>query len=280
MRGMRRQRRKWRNTNESYYEQATCQQGNLVTTLKTAVKQLTPKHPDQSIKPHNPVLFHLRNFVGIPLGVNPCQTNLLLWQRVQMLWVLLMTTMMNLPMPRMFIRAGIESTTKQLPLVHSCCCLLVSSLSNPSQSTCSSTCTATLLTSSSTFDDVNLDAANVFKPMGCSPIPIDACLTDGNHESVDGFCTPDLLTHAIRVDLTIWQTETTSHVTLMTHATGTMTALTMFASLSTLLVPWSPAQGTNQSSTTASRTQSCTLAKCAVKELSAMIKPSSQKRTA
>ena len=42
-----------------------------------------------------------------------------------------------------------------------------------------------------TLGDVNLNAVNVFQPMGCSPIPTDICPAELNDYSVDEFNTPE-----------------------------------------------------------------------------------------
>ena len=85
------------------------------------------------------------------------------------------------------------------------CCPLASSMSSPSQSTCSLPRTTTSLTSSSTSDDANVNAVNVFEPMGCSPIPADTWLAGVNDDSVDEFHTlqihPPTETQMITVNL-------------------------------------------------------------------------------
>ena len=42
-----------------------------------------------------------------------------------------------------------------------------------------------------TLADVNINAINVFKPMGYSPIPTDICLVGLDNDSVDEFATPE-----------------------------------------------------------------------------------------
>ena len=42
-----------------------------------------------------------------------------------------------------------------------------------------------------TLDDVNINAINVFEPMGYSPIPTDICLVGLDDDSVDEFATPE-----------------------------------------------------------------------------------------
>ena len=71
--------------------------------------------------------------------------------------------------------------------MHSCCPNLSTSV--PSVSTCSTA----LLSSTQTYNDVNLNAVNVFEPMGYSPIPTDICLVGNNNNSIDKFNTQDQL---------------------------------------------------------------------------------------
>jgi len=42
-----------------------------------------------------------------------------------------------------------------------------------------------------TLADVNINAVNVFQPMGYSPIPTDICLVGLDDESIDEFSTPE-----------------------------------------------------------------------------------------
>ena len=61
--------------------------------------------------------------------------------------------------------------------------------SQPLDSTLSTALTASL-SSGSTLSEVNINLVNVFKPMGCSPIPADICLVGLDDDLVDEFDTP------------------------------------------------------------------------------------------
>ena len=64
-----------------------------------------------------------------------------------------------------------------------------------------------LLSGDLTLEGVNINAVNVFQPMGCSPVPTDICLVGPDDDSVNVFDTPshgpsDSLTHPVNFDET------------------------------------------------------------------------------
>ena len=68
-----------------------------------------------------------------------------------------------------------------------------------------STASAASLSGNSTLAEVNIDAMNIFQPMGHSPVPADICLVGLDDDSVDEFDTPlhnasDASRHPINFD--------------------------------------------------------------------------------
>ena len=57
--------------------------------------------------------------------------------------------------------------------------------------TADDTCSTAYSSSIMTLTDVNLNAVNVFKPIGSSPIAADICLLGLDNNSVDKFVTPE-----------------------------------------------------------------------------------------
>ena len=196
---------------------------------------------------------------------------------------------MNLCMTQIFMRGMSESTTRQPPHTNTRLCLAAllrhqPMLSSPSWSACSLMCTTMSVTDSSTFDDANLNAMNVFKPPQTLANP-HMCLAGGvNDEPVDEFHTlleqspdcdtddPSKLDHLVNCKDSPCDTANPRNWHNDIHDNVCV--------LSTLVVPLSLTQDTNTSSTAASRGQSCTFAQFSLKQLSVVIKPSSQKGTA
>ena len=57
-----------------------------------------------------------------------------------------------------------------------------------------STASTALLSSDSAISKMNINAVDVFEPMGFPPIPTDACLVVLDDDSVDEFDTPHFVT--------------------------------------------------------------------------------------
>ena len=97
----------------------------------------------------------------------------------------------------------------------------------------SSTASAALLSGDSTLAEVNVNAVDVFQPMGHSPVPADICLVGLDDVLVDEFDTPHTQSTLMMF-----------HVMQLIHVIGTTMALMMCAHQLTQ-VQWSHAEDSN-----------------------------------